>query len=86
MNIVRTALLAVTVCLAACAAPTPEQKIARLDELYGPMCGKQQPASASDSNYRACTLAAYKAKREQAIETYNADAGRSAVDLLLLVH
>ena len=81
----RILLLLPVLCMAACAAPTPEQKVAHLDELFGRQCVTPATPTGS-SEYRACTLRAYNAKRQEAIATYNADAGKTAIGLLLLPH
>lgn len=81
----RALVLLTVLFLAACAAPSAEQKVAQLDELFGRECTTQATPRGSPA-YRACTLRAYSAKRQTAIATYDADAGKTAIGLLLLPH
>ena len=79
----RTVSLLLVPFLAACAAPSADQNAARRDQLFGRDCATQA-APLGSPEYRACTLRAYNAKRREAMATYNADAGKTAVGILLL--
>jgi hypothetical protein len=77
--------LLIPVLLGACAAPTPEQRAAYIDQSFGPTCVAMGYERDTDKHHE-CAIREYNANRKRALAVYAADMQKSGSAVLLLVH